>query len=368
MLTFIPKPQLAFAENYLDECKDKNVRYVFYFSLLAASVFGFHLVHHFRMGYGIFSTNMVPYSIIYAIGVVYPVLNMLALLKFRSNKNVVSATQLIFPFFIATITVFLSYYSANANQGITPFAIIMILICFTIQGQFLRLCAIVISSFLILSALLIWQSELEVYSALVAITFTTSVSCIVIAYITERMRIDQFELVTKLNNTNEQLELLSLQDHLSGLLNRRAADEILNKEMARSARSEKPLTILLIDIDNFKSINDVYGHVLGDTAIKTVANNIKAHVRLGDFVARIGGDEFMVILVESDHDSAMHVANRIRQEVANSRYEQKDMQVSVSIGLAVADGSSASVFMEKADAALYNAKHQGKNKVSSKVA
>lgn len=368
MSRFIPVPRAAHVSQYKAQCNKNNLKYVWYFSLLTIVVFGFHLVHHLRLGLDALSVEMMRYTLIYGFCIFYPALNMLALSKLKDISvltPVAALIELMFPIFMAAVAVLLSIMGATYGLGITPFAIILMMACFIIQGQVLLLTTVVLASLISLTILLHTMLPAEIASSLIAISFTTSAACIVIAFASERIRIRQFEMVSELNNSNRQLQLLSQQDHLTGLFNRRAIDRILNRELARSERFDHSLSVLMIDIDNFKHINDVYGHVFGDEIIKKVADSIKRHCRDVDYVGRIGGDEFIVMLIETDHNYAVLVADRIRQEASNIRCEHNDVKITISIGHAVSEGEGYIALIEKADKALYQAKKAGKNKVRS---
>lgn len=366
-LTFFPKPKPELAEEYRLLCNKSNLKYVWYFSLLAVAVFGFHLIHHFRLGVGALTAEMMPYTLLYSFAIIYPGLNMVFLSRLKNIPAltpVASFIEMAFPFFIASIGVLLSTLGALHGQGITPFAILLMVVCFLLHGQFVLMICIVTFAWLALSALLITTSESDVYSPSIAIGFTSGVACILIAYVTEKMRVHQFEVITELNTKNKQLQLLSSQDHLTGLLNRRSFDQVLEQEMARSERFGHPLSLLLIDIDDFKGVNDTFGHVHGDEVIKRIAQSIKMHVRDVDFVGRLGGDEFVVLLIETDKHYSLQVADRMRIEVSKVVNEAENV-VSISIGHAQYAGESLSAFLVRADQALYKAKEAGKNKVRS---
>lgn len=366
MSLIFPKPRPAFEVDYRIHCNANNLKLVWHFSLLACILFGFHLVHHFRLGMAAFSTEMMPYTLLYSFSIIYPAINMLVLNKLKTMhplEPIAIFVELLFPFFMSAVAVMLSLLSAQFGLGVTPFAILMMLVCYTLQGNFLLLASITILGCVALSFSLIWSLPKEIYSPLVAISFSTTIACIVIANLTESLRVKQFEIVSDLNNSNRQLKLLSQQDHLTGLLNRRSIDAILQQELSRCERFGHPFSLLMIDIDNFKHINDAYGHVYGDKIIKDVASSIRLHVRDVDHVGRIGGDEFVVMLVETDHTYAIQVADRMRHEVSKLFTDRTKDKVTISIGHAFSQGESYIALIEKADRALYKAKKAGKNKV-----
>jgi len=171
---------------------------------------------------------------------------------------------------------------------------------------------------------------------------------------------------------------LATSDPLTGLLNRRAMERLLDNEVARSQRFSAPLSVLLLDVDNFKAFNDRLGHLLGDEVLKTIANLLKRSVRRVDAVARFGGEEFCVILPQSGEHAAMDVADKLLQMVRRLQFEGASDQplghMSISIGIAIFpehhgvwnDGRNVvHELMRMADAALYEAKRQGRDRAIS---
>ena len=165
---------------------------------------------------------------------------------------------------------------------------------------------------------------------------------------------------------------LSVEDALTGLGNRRHFNNTLLQEWQRSARQQLPLGFMVLDIDHFKKFNDTYGHVSGDAVLKTAAAVIKAGAsRATDHVARWGGEEFAVILYETDLVGTMIVAENIRQSIASTVFKLDDgvsVNITVSVGAhsIIAEADSAYTlknFISDADAALYEAKNQGRNRV-----
>lgn len=178
------------------------------------------------------------------------------------------------------------------------------------------------------------------------------------------------ELQQALEETNEQLRLLSAMDGLTGLLNRRRFDEILEEEWQRCLRDSSPLSLLIVDIDHFKRYNDNYGHIMGDNCLKRVsrelADSLQRHV---DRVARYGGEEFTVILPTTDSDGAMQVAHRMRKNVEALDIEHcasgvcEAVTISVGVSTVVPGaGTSSNLLLDSADKALYRAKKSGRNK------
>jgi diguanylate cyclase (GGDEF)-like protein len=159
-----------------------------------------------------------------------------------------------------------------------------------------------------------------------------------------------------------ELDGLARCDPLTGLLNRRGFDQRLEQELERCARTNETCAVLMCDLDCFKAINDLHGHAVGDAVLKRVASDLLSGVRAFDTVARIGGEEIALLLVGCDCESAMTVAERLRQDVG--RLQETGPGVAISIG--VADSSLASrpsELMAYADRALYDAKRAGRDRV-----
>lgn len=177
------------------------------------------------------------------------------------------------------------------------------------------------------------------------------------------------KLADTLNNMSREIESLVMQDGLTRLLNRRAFDDRLNDEYNRSKRYNQPLSLLMLDIDHFKQVNDTYGHPAGDEILRLMAALMLDSVREIDAVARYGGEELAVILPTTDLIHARALAERIRRSVASYEFKVagKILHITVSIGLAVMPDHALTVvqLIDAADQSLYAAKHQGRNRVCS---
>lgn len=164
-----------------------------------------------------------------------------------------------------------------------------------------------------------------------------------------------------------ELEMLAKRDALTGLYNRHALQEQLSAELARATRYHHPLSLVMLDIDHFKRINDTYGHSAGDACLRYVARLMRSCCRGQDFAARFGGEEFVVIMPHTDVDGAVHFAERLRLEVQQSsiRYGKSSFHCTVSAGVAglTESRSQPESLIEAADKALYQAKGAGRNRV-----
>jgi diguanylate cyclase (GGDEF)-like protein len=163
-----------------------------------------------------------------------------------------------------------------------------------------------------------------------------------------------------------EIEKLAITDGLTGLFNHRHFQERLTQEFNRLQRFSEPLALLFIDIDNFKKINDAYGHPVGDDVLRKVAAEIMKTIRNIDIPARYGGEEFAVILLGTDAKGALKMAERLRKTIMNASFsaDARTFQVTISVGIATfPDGiRSKEEFIERADQALYHAKRTGRNR------
>jgi diguanylate cyclase (GGDEF)-like protein len=163
------------------------------------------------------------------------------------------------------------------------------------------------------------------------------------------------------------LETLAAIDFLTGIYNRRHFEMLARAELARAQRYMRPLSILMIDIDNFKAINDRMGHAAGDRVLQNVAAVCRTEIRDSDVVARVGGEEFAILLTETTEMAAVQFAERLRRQISDSTPTIFDEKVGVTISIGVAGASirtsGVETLMRQADQALYEAKHSGRNRV-----
>lgn len=183
------------------------------------------------------------------------------------------------------------------------------------------------------------------------------------AYSTVESRVR--ERTAGLTAENSALEKLAQRDALTGLHNRRAADSRLAEEIARHRRNRRPLGVLLLDIDHFKNVNDLHGHAVGDQALRAVADCLRSQLRASDFVARFGGEEFLLLLPETGSALALHAGEKLRAAIAAMLLPTIG-RLTVSIGAAELPPDvslDAAQLVHAADLALYEAKTSGRNRV-----
>lgn len=174
----------------------------------------------------------------------------------------------------------------------------------------------------------------------------------------------------KLGETLDALRLLATRDQLTGQLNRREFDRIIAEEEERVRRFGHPLALIMIDVDHFKKVNDTHGHPAGDAVLREVARRVATLVRSVDRVARFGGEEFALVLMQTDRAAAMEVARRVCAVIEHDPImagETIALSLTVSTGVAVlpGDGKSGKDLIAAADKALYAAKARGRNQAVS---
>jgi diguanylate cyclase (GGDEF)-like protein len=168
---------------------------------------------------------------------------------------------------------------------------------------------------------------------------------------------------------HEEIYRLTIIDALTDIHNKRYLLEFLDRELSRSARYHRPLALIMFDIDHFKAINDEFGHLGGDFALRELAACVKGSVRKEELFARYGGEEFIIVLPETDRDGALTVAERVRVlvEKHSFQYEGKTIRVTISIGVATTTGETAltpAELIRQADDKMYQAKNSGRNRVA----
>jgi len=173
------------------------------------------------------------------------------------------------------------------------------------------------------------------------------------------------ELNRLLSKEKQKLQKLSVTDYLTGTYNKRFIDSCLKEEIEASRKKQKKLTVALIDIDNFKTINDTYGHLYGDYVIKRISKTIINNLRKKDIVGRYGGDEFLIILPETSGEEGHAIMERIRQKVLELKWEM-DLVATISGGVREIENDESASLLKKLDQLLYSAKQKSKNLIEYK--
>jgi diguanylate cyclase (GGDEF)-like protein/PAS domain S-box-containing protein len=177
--------------------------------------------------------------------------------------------------------------------------------------------------------------------------------------------------VTEITLARQELEQIALHDTLTGLANRRKFQDRYELERLRQARLGLPLTLILVDVDHFKQVNDVWGHIVGDICLKAVANLLASHLRPIDLVARFGGEEFLVLLADANAKEGAMVAEKLRRALEGKSIDtgleaQPSLQITASFGVTTllpSENIALEAVIERADGAVYAAKRGGRNRV-----
>ena len=176
------------------------------------------------------------------------------------------------------------------------------------------------------------------------------------------------DLHRQIQAKNRLLEEMALTDALTGLPNRRAVDVWASRQLSAAARHNFSIWVVMADLDSFKKVNDTYGHDAGDTVLKSFAGILKTHTRQSDICARLGGEEFLVMMTHSDRDGTKTAVDRIRKqfEAKKFTFETNTLTVTASFGVAGFRGTKPpdlGTLVARADAALYTAKKKGRNRI-----
>lgn len=184
---------------------------------------------------------------------------------------------------------------------------------------------------------------------------------LLVAYVTSMLAADILQ-------AKKRITLLSQTDDLTGLLNMRAFNLVLEKEIARVRRYAQPFTVIMVDIDGLKDINDQHGHAAGSRLIKTIAHSIRECVRTSDVLARYGGDEFVILMAHTSTEHARTAAERIRAAIKNTSFDMQGVRIASTVSVGIASFpecvKEAEDVLDKADIALYKSKQCGRNKVT----
>jgi len=175
-------------------------------------------------------------------------------------------------------------------------------------------------------------------------------------------------LLSELRKALEEERLLANTDPLTGALNRRSFNEITEKKMIVAEVNRRSYTMVYIDVDNFKMVNDKLGHAVGDLVLKSVVDTIQAQIRNSDLLARLGGDEFAILLTDIDQDQAKPIAERLQSSLLKSmNYNEWEITFSIGVLTVLSMPESADKLVSMADALMYEAKGKGKNAVQYSV-
>lgn len=219
----------------------------------------------------------------------------------------------------------------------------------------------------LIAACYVWLGHAEIKDSIFTLAYGAQLMgqlapMLLVAYLTTMLSADIRYAISR-------IKILSETDDLTGVINMRAFSAILEREAGLSARYFRPYSILMVDSDNLKSVNDTFGHEAGNRLLIHVVNHIQAALRSTDVLARYGGDEFVVLLPETSSAHAREIAERVRSSVERSPLDVRGAQVPTTVSVGVAsypdDAQDADAVLDKADKAMYQSKQNGRNQASS---
>lgn len=264
---------------------------------------------------------------------------------------VIAATPVVVSLVLGTLNL-ITRDSSTGSQLFFLWAVVFAASFLDLRCNILVLSTVVVAETTVM-AVLVTPSQAVVDAGSLALAFTLTA----LAILAQRRRV---------NDLVRALESQAREDPITALPNRRAFDEQLERSLAAARRGPAPLSLLVLDVDRFKDVNDLRGHPAGDAALRGVAGALRAATRDADAVARLGGDEFAVLMADCDAADALRVALAVRSEVS-LRTSAAGEPITVSVGVATTtDGrSTAAVLLAEADVALYEAKMDGGDRVAA---
>ena len=209
------------------------------------------------------------------------------------------------------------------------------------------------------------QNEVLIYTLIGFIVFGILLFTIVYICIRRKWLHTTVELIKEIDLKTKQLKEQNYLDGLTGAKNRKAYDEKIEEHLALFKRYKNKFSLIMLDIDDFKKVNDLYGHKVGDRVLIEFVEIVNSHIRINDFLFRIGGEEFVIILSETNLESAKIVSENIRKKIEKELILMDNKNVTVSMGLTeVIQNDTEDTVFKRADTLLYDSKKEGKNKVS----
>lgn len=286
---------------------------------------------------------------------------LVTLIIFHKTDNIKTVTLATVFIFLLTLSVFL-LFSQHKNYGLYWISIFPLLVYFLLNRKTAHIITLAYSALLlvfILTSNKNWEPAPFNLSSILNICGATFGIILVVGY----FEISRREVYQMLEEKNRELERLAVTDHLTGLYNRTKLDEIIAAEINRTSRTGKKFSVIMADIDYFKSVNDKYGHITGDAVLTDIGGLLLKNCRKTDYVGRWGGEEFLVICPETDEKGAIILAEKLLGSVAAYRYMEGE-KITMSLGAAsLRPGDSWDSLLKRADDALYAAKYKGRCRV-----
>lgn len=323
--------------------------------------------------------GMIPFNLVIYYAVYAFLVNFVFLLAFLFNVNLkLSEPSLAAPQMTASIipALFVMYFLDDGQARAIFLLILAIPLIYGILALNTRQFIKVGGLFLLLYSLMVlrlWWKRPEVLvgplEAIQIISFALAiVSSSIIGGFINGLRIKIRKRNRELSDAVRTIEALVNVDSLTGVYNRRYLFGMLSQEVMRHRRTKAPFSVCIMDIDHFKQVNDVYGHQAGDEILREVACRVSEGLRSTDFFGRYGGEEFLIILLQTPLEGALVKAEKVRKEIRSLRFPNvsKTLKVTVSIGVAeYRQEEDIDETLSRADKSLYSAKRMGRNRVSA---
>ncbi len=336
------------------EERRRRISAVFALLIIAISFSVFSLYHMYNHKYSIVAYNMLT---------VFGALSVLLYMRQRKKTPIaywiIGAGSILI--FIGT-TIF-----GRTDVSIFLWAFVLPAVSFSVMGDKKGLMIVLVSFcaglFLMAAPENLFHSP--PYSRSMVVRF--SIIYLILTFVMYYYESSQQLLIRYIQQERDNFENASKHDLLTGLSNRRNIIEKMEIERERHSRMGKPFAVIMGDIDNFKNLNDTYGHDTGDYVLQTIGSILVNQVRNIDCPSRWGGEEFLIILVDTDLEGGQRVAERIRKKVENTKFQYKDREftVTMTFGLSIYQGADENIdeCIRRSDNALYEGKSQGKNRV-----
>lgn len=341
-----------------DEIHGQNIKKIFLIGIIYTL---FEMVGLTLSTLGFFKSDIRMYvSVIVFIHIIY--LSSLYIAK-RKNRTGWLIEYMYYFIILNWASVFTTVVLLGA-EDITVYGAIVMLIAavMIIKPSVSRI--LYVSTFIVLAVLVYTNTaDVLVANAIMFKALIITVLAVVISNGNYNSKKSVYDANLELKKVNIVLQNQNFRDSMTGLYNNAYIFNLLDSTIEKLKSSSAKLSVLMIDIDDFKMINDSYGHLVGDEVIKETSNKLKSLVRANDSIARYGGEEFLIILNDADIDLASEIAERIRQDIMNLNYGS--VEVTVSIGVCEWENHITKDIIDAADKRLYKAKESGKNRVVS---
>lgn len=260
------------------------------------------------------------------------------------------------------LAVFSSFYAQEISSDITIYIMVLFVITAGVRMRpLLTGINIVVSYVIFVIGMPLYQSNAEYLTSHIINGFIINILTLMISYMFYKYSVNEYNDKMEIENTNILLKKLSERDSLTDLYNARTINAMLDSYLQTQANDLDHLHLGMLDLDDFKEVNDKYGHAYGDVVLKIVASKILKNIRFNDIAGRYGGDEFMIIFKDKNRQQIEKIMYQLSKEIYDEDF--RDITLTFSCGIVAWNGETRDVLFEKADTYMYDAKHSGKNQI-----